>query len=196
MLQFGFILLLIIGSANPWSSCPNGSVSFPGSGSPITVILNGGSVASDGSIVSAAPNGERLYLGTSCDVNGDKPWDNLLNVKPLGKILSYTVDLSSAGCNCNAALYLVSMAQQRAFKSKKATCKGDPTYCDANSVCGSKCSEIDLMEANNHAFVSTLHKKTGKFRRLMKALTCDVDHHPFFSFLFRSERREQWIRWR
>jgi hypothetical protein len=180
MLQVGFILLLLVGRANPWSSCPKGSVAFPGSGSPMAVVLNGGSVASDGSIVSATPNGERSYLGTSCDVHGDKPWDNLLNVKPLGKILSYTVDLSSAGCNCNAALYLVSMAQQRTFKSKKADCKGDPTYCDANGVCGSKCSEIDLMEANNHAFVTTIHKKTGKLVRPLRALLYYVDTYNIY----------------
>jgi hypothetical protein len=125
------------------------------------VILNGGSVASDGSIISSAPNGARTYLGKACDVHGNEPWNDLLNLKLLDKSFSYTLDLSAAGCNCNAALYLVSMAQQRTFKSKLANCAGDPTYCDANSVCGSKCSEIDLMEANEHAFVTTLHKKTG-----------------------------------
>ena len=41
----------------------------------------------------------------------------------LGKKLSFNVNIASAGCGCNAALYLVSMG-------------GQPGYCDANFVGG------------------------------------------------------------
>ena len=68
-----------------------------------------------------------------------------------GQTLTYDVDLSNDGCGCNAALYLVSMPQ-----SKNASTCSD-FYCDANDVCGVRCTEIDLMEANKVAFVSTVH---------------------------------------
>lgn len=56
------------------------------------------------------------------------------------------MDLKGAGCGCNAALYLVSMK----YSWEKGQC--DDYYCDAVSVCGLKCAEIDLMEANAPRF--------------------------------------------
>mmetsp|Transcript_129604 Transcript_129604/g.415608 ORF Transcript_129604/g.415608 Transcript_129604/m.415608 type:complete len:166 (-) Transcript_129604:1265-1762(-) len=56
-------------------------------------------------------------------------------------------DISGAGCGCNAALYLVSMKQNP-----------QPSDCsDANSVCGVRCTEIDLQEANMFSWHSTVH---------------------------------------
>jgi len=67
------------------------------------------------------------------------------------------VDLSGVGCGCNAAIYLVSMPQNRA----KGTCAND-YYCDANSVCGVGCTELDLFEGNRVAWVSTVHVADDK----------------------------------
>ena len=70
----------------------------------------------------------------------------------LGKSRSMTVALSGAQCGCNVAAYVVPMASN----TLPGQCDGD-RYCDVNSVCGVMCSEIDLMEANRHAFRGTAH---------------------------------------
>jgi len=69
----------------------------------------------------------------------------------LGNTLRYTVDISGAGCGCNAAFYLTPLQQS----SEVSSCFD--YYCDANSVCGARCAEIDLQEANMHAWHSTMH---------------------------------------
>ena len=70
----------------------------------------------------------------------------------VGATLSFTVDISQAGCGCNVAAYLVSMAQS----TQPGICGGD-YYCDANAVCDVRCDEIDLLEANTNAIHATAH---------------------------------------
>eukprot|EP00443_Scrippsiella_acuminata_P096046 CAMPEP_0115607112 /NCGR_PEP_ID=MMETSP0272-20121206/18342_1 /TAXON_ID=71861 /ORGANISM="Scrippsiella trochoidea, Strain CCMP3099" /LENGTH=793 /DNA_ID=CAMNT_0003042789 /DNA_START=1 /DNA_END=2382 /DNA_ORIENTATION=+ len=124
---------------------------------------------------------ESAYLaGTGGNVDGDtmtihhnagftiftdkeKTWEpeNIEEFKLLGKIISYRVDLSKVGCACNLAFYLISMpARDMQGKPSPGTNRQGqpPYYCDANMVGGQWCPEIDIMEANNHAFQATLHR--------------------------------------
>ena len=97
--------------------------------------------------------GSRVYLADQCD-------DTAQHIDPsvyagwnmLGQTLSFTVELAKVGCGCVAAAYLVPMQVNR----EAGTCGGDH-YCDANQICGVGCSEIDVMEANSRAFLSTTH---------------------------------------
>lgn len=92
----------------------------------------------------------RAYFGDSCvpEVYNN---EHYVGLGLLGQVLRYTTDMSGAGCGCNAALYLVSMKQN----SRASGC--DDHYCDANNVCGESCAEIDIQEANQYAWHSTLH---------------------------------------
>jgi len=87
----------------------------------------------------------RTYLSDWCR-NGsyDSSWYTVLRL--LGKRLQYTVDLQGAGCGCSAALSLVPMYQ----REELSAC--DDHYCDAAGTCGDKCSQIDIQDANQHAW--------------------------------------------
>jgi len=74
-----------------------------------------------------------------------------ISLKLLGKALKYTVDLSGAGCGCNAALSLVPM------RGSKEPSECEDYFCDSMQVCGVACAEIAVQEANTHAWLSTMH---------------------------------------
>jgi len=91
----------------------------------------------------------RTYFANTCGPGYNN--DHYVKWKLLGKKLTYTTDVSGAGCGCNAALYMTSLAQN----SRPSKCEDH--YCDANRVCGEACAEIDIQEANTFAWHSTLH---------------------------------------
>jgi len=98
-----------------------------------------------------------LSVTTTCGDHWDPQGFRALQL--LGKTVSFTVDLSRVGCNCNLALYLTQPpARSEDGSFAKGDCPWSPYYCDANQVCGSWCPEVDIMEANTHAFQSTPHK--------------------------------------
>jgi len=92
----------------------------------------------------------RAYFANTCE-DMSYHQSRYLALNLLGKTMRYTTDISGTGCGCNAAMYLVSMPQ-----NKDVSACGD-YYCDANAVCGKSCTEIDIQEANQHAWHSTLH---------------------------------------
>ena len=75
----------------------------------------------------------------------------------LDRSLSFTIDLSSVGCGCNAAVYLVAMDKPSSIGSN---------YCDIQGFDledMEACTELDLLEGNVKALQSTLH--TAQSRR-------------------------------
>lgn len=138
-------------------ACP-GSIAVTGLDEPVSLVpagwgLPGGlpellEVDSDRGTV-APGYGSRGYFAASCAAGSyDRGQYTALNL--LGKTLRYMVNLSGAGCGCNAGFSLVPMAQS----VDKGAC-GD-YYCDANAVCGNACAEIGIQEANHYAWHSTL----------------------------------------
>ena len=165
------LLVLLVGlflappcrvTTHAWLACPSRSFEVDGIADPVTVLLNAGALGGDGE-VEVLPNAGRSYLGTQCHKASSIPWEDMLDFKLLDRTFSFTIDVSDAACNCNAAVYLVAMSQNRENPSKERSCSGDKFYCDANHVCGGTCAEIDLVEANSHAFLSTLHKSSDPY---------------------------------
>lgn len=108
--------------------------------------------AHDGALLPGMKS--RAYFASSCNTSGgDFHRDEYLSLKLLGKTLRYTVDLSGAGCGCNAALYLTALPHSR------EPSKCEDYYCDASKVCGVTCAEIDIQEANSLAWFSTVHSE-------------------------------------
>lgn len=70
--------------------------------------------------------------------------------KLIGGSIQVDIDLSGAGCSCNAAFYLSKMP------GSKFTL-GEDYYCDAQPTANNICTEMDLVEANTYAFQATPH---------------------------------------
>lgn len=149
--------LSLAAQASAATTCP-GTTTVSGWPDAVTLVnakwdtpgVPAGTVSVSNGMVSPGIFG-RTYFSDAC-VNSTYNPHQYIAMPMLGKKFSWTVDLSEAGCGCNAALYLTSLHQST---SSLGGC--EDYYCDANSVCGLACAEIDLQEANKYAWHSTLH---------------------------------------
>jgi hypothetical protein len=124
-----------------WVNLVNAMVNTPGDEAQKVEVQ-------DGAIVAWMSG--RTYFADSCSEESYEAVEYKA-LPLLGRTIKWTIDLNGAGCGCNAAVYLTSLAQN----TKKSDC--DDYYCDANKVCGVGCAEVDLQEANMHSWRSTLH---------------------------------------
>jgi len=136
------------------ASWTEGALPIDGSGDPHTFARGDGGRVSGNSLILNHDSGYSILSACS------GPWSpyQLHAFKLLGRTIEFFVDLSKVGCACNLAFYLVSApAKDIGGKPSAGQCDDNPFYCDANTVCGQSCPEIDIMEANNHVFQATPH---------------------------------------
>jgi len=146
----------------PKPTCP-GQFSVAGFDKPVSIVPTGWTAPYGAEEVEVLNGTEirphmnsRSYFASSC-TPGKYNSTEYTRMPLLGKTLRYTLDLGGAGCGCNAAFYLTSMGHN----THESECFD--YYCDANNVCGQTCAEIDIQEANQHAFHATLHGANDSF---------------------------------
>ena len=136
---------------------------------PLAVFANGTSqtwqvvtsagargVAANGASLSIAHD-QRAYIVRECaagDAFSAAMYAGAWSL--VGSVLNFTVDLSTSGCGCNAAFYLVKMPATDA-NGNPTSGEGDG-YCDANDVGHEWCPEMDVLEANTAALAVTPHR--------------------------------------
>ena len=146
------LLLLAFAQADDEPTCL-GPFFIDGDDAPAYLVsspANTGGATLTGSSIELHHN-SRFYLARECRLAPDA----YASWSLVGRRLSFTADLNGAGCACNTAVYLTSLPQN----TLPGTCHGD-YYCDATSICGVSCAEVDLMEANTKAFHATAHIPT------------------------------------
>ena len=131
------LLLLAFAQADDEPTCL-GPFFIDGDDAPAYLVsspANTGGATLTGSSIELHHN-SRFYLARECRLAPDA----YASWSLVGRRLSFTADLNGAGCACNTAVYLTSLPQN----TLPGTCHGD-YYCDATSICGVSCAEVDLM---------------------------------------------------
>ena len=132
---------------------------------PITIKENGENVtryAVGGSTNIKIENGNTVVLPHNSGLQIAKEAANsyspniFVDYKLRNKTFSFTADISTVGCSCNAALYLVTMPGYSSDNQPNPGKDGN-YYCDANDVNGEWCWEMDIMEANRYSIQITPH---------------------------------------
>lgn len=153
-----YILLIATLAVAYASAANNGAITIMINGQPHTKYVLSGEWTKkltrvNGSSITLSGGG-RVYLGDSSS-DSINP-ESYYNMPLLGKRLAFDVDMSGVGCNCNGALYFITMP---AYNSAQQLTPGEDGeyYCDANQVGGTYCPEMDVFEANKFAMASTAH---------------------------------------
>lgn len=100
----------------------------------------------------------RLYFTDRDAPLGYPNFDIYAKMNILGKLLSYTVDMSKVGCGCNAGAYFVQMPGKDSSGNYALTVDND-YYCDGNHN-QSYCPTYNLIEANKYTMAASLHSCT------------------------------------
>ena len=112
----------------------------------------GGHIASEGDVLHVTGN-NKIYLVEDWFNLMDWPLVKYQKLHLLGSIMTFTVDMSGVSCDCNAAVYLVAMDEPGPEGANYCDIQATPPY--------PRCTEIDLVEGNIHAFATTLHTTEG-----------------------------------
>jgi len=139
-----------------------GHVELKGLGSSLQVVtaawqspwIKGSPVDVKSNIAVVPHVKSRAYFAEGCTA-GEYDNKKYVNLKLLGKTISYTVDLSSVGCGCDAQVHLVPMRHN----SQKSKCKDFFCGPAQKHVCGETCFTIRLQDANQYSWFTSLHLK-------------------------------------
>jgi len=112
----------------------------------------GGQIASEDNVLHVTGN-NKIYLVEDWFNLMDWPLVKYQKLHLLGSIMSFTVDMSGVACDCNAAVYLVAMDEPGPEGANYCDIQATPPY--------PRCTEIDLVEGNIHAFATTVHTTEG-----------------------------------
>ena len=112
----------------------------------------GGHIASEDNVLHVTGN-NKIYLVEDWFNLMDWPLVKYQKLHLLGSIMSFTVDMSGVACDCNAAVYLVAMDEPGPEGANYCDIQATPPY--------PRCTEIDLVEGNIHAFATTVHTTEG-----------------------------------
>ena len=171
--MFSLTLLLVTTLTVGYTSAANcGPVTIRVNGQPQTKYVLSADWAKGNAHVNGSSitliGGGRVYLGDSS--SGTIYPNSFYEMPLLGKRFTIDVDMSDVGCNCNGAVYFVTMP---AYNSRQQPQPGTDGayYCDANKVGGTYCPEMDLMEANKFAMALTAH--TCQYVPLHYYSSCD-----------------------
>jgi len=146
------LAILLISIATTTSNIVWGPITWSNAGRSTQSYIaggNGGVIASGSSLTLQHQYQPRVYVVNTAEANSFTE-GMFQKFYLLGQSIQFTVDLSTTGCGCNAAFYLVAMPQSGS----------SDFYCDANDA-GHYCIELDLFEANRRAFQVTAHCGSG-----------------------------------